>query len=156
MESIGLRYVSDRFTVGLLSDDLYAGNPVCEHAREHGYSFIYVCKTAWHEYFYNRLAEFSGDDLYEKTYQHWMGKKRQLYRYRYRNGVPLRDHDYALQINWIELTIMGTDARVTRRFSFVTDLRLTVFWSCRSTDTHGPSRLSLMWTEATLRRTAAG
>ena len=125
METIGLRYLSERYTVVLLGDDLYAKNPVCEHAKEHGYSFIYVCKTASHDYLYNWLAEFSGDDLHEKTLRHWTGKKHQLYRYRYRNDVPLRDGDDALRVNWMELTIMDTDATVARRFSFVTDLTLT-------------------------------
>ena len=67
METIGLRYMSERFTVVLLGGDLHAGDPVCEHARDHGYSFIYICKTAWHEYFYDRLVEFSGDGLHKKT-----------------------------------------------------------------------------------------
>ena len=38
--------------------------------------------------------------------------------------MPLRDGDDVLRVNWIELTIMDTDATVTWRFSFVTDLTL--------------------------------
>lgn len=70
------------------------------------------------------LAEFSREDLHRKTDRHWTGKKHQLYRYRYRNGVPLRDGDDALWVNWMKLAIMDTDGTVTRHFSFVTDLTL--------------------------------
>lgn len=125
MQSVGLRYLSERYKVVLLGDDLYAKQPVCEHTGRHGYSFIYVCKSSSHKHLYEWLSEFSSKDLHQKTYRHWTGKKRQLYRYRYRNDVPLRDGDDALRVNWMELTIMDTDGTVTRRFSFVTDLTLT-------------------------------
>ncbi|MFP3958602.1 MAG: hypothetical protein ACLFUX_00390 [Spirochaetaceae bacterium] len=55
-----------------------------------------------------------------------IGRERSTsYRYRYRNGVPLRDGEDALWVNWMELTIMDTDGTVARPFSFVTDLTLT-------------------------------
>ncbi len=125
MQTVGLRYLSEHYTVVLLGDDLYAKQPVCEHTARHGYSFLYVCKSSSHRYLYEWLGEFSNEELHQKTYRHWTGKKHQLYRYRYRNGVPLRDGDDALWVNWMELTIMDTDGTVTRHFSFVTDLTLT-------------------------------
>ena len=103
MQSVDLRYLSERYTVLLLGDDLYAQQPVCEHTVRHGYSFIYVCKTPSHQYLYEWFSEFSSKELHQKTYRHWTGKKHQLYRYRYRNGVPVRDGADALWVNSIRL-----------------------------------------------------
>lgn len=125
MQTIGKRYLSERYTVVLLGDDLYSRQPVCECTDEQGYHFIYVCKTSSHRYLYEWLGEFSDEDLHQTIIRHWTGKKHHLYRYRYRNGVPLRDGDDALMTNWMELAVMDVDGAVIKHFSFVTDLTLT-------------------------------
>ena len=45
--------------------------------------------------------------------------------YRYRNDVPLKDGDQAMQVNWMELAILDKEGTIKKRFSFVTDLPIT-------------------------------
>lgn len=125
MSTVGRRYLSEDYTVVLLGDDLYAKQPVCEHTTDCGYSFIYVCKTASHKYLYEWINEFSPTELHERSDRVRDGKKRRIYRYRYRNGVPIKDDEHALRVNWMELAIMETDGTLIKHFSFVTDLPIT-------------------------------
>ena len=99
METIGRKYLSQKYTVVLLGDDLYSRQPVCEHTLASGCSFIYVCKTSSHKYLYEWIGEFSAEDLHESNKRVWDGKRRMVYRYRYRNDVPLKDDDGAMRVN---------------------------------------------------------
>jgi len=125
METIGRKYCSANYRVVLLGDDLYSREPVCRKALETGYSFIYVCKTSSHKYLYEWLSEFSPTELHETYRRVWNGKAREVYRYRYCNGVPLKDGDEAMQVNWMELTILNQEGTVKKHFSFVSDLLIT-------------------------------
>jgi hypothetical protein len=44
---------------------------------------------------------------------------------RYLNGVPLRDGDDALRVNWCELTVSRPDGKVTYKNSFATNHTIT-------------------------------
>lgn len=125
METIGRRYRSPHYTVVFLGDDLYSRQPVCEHTLASGCSFIYVCKTSSHKYLYEWIDEFSPSELHESFDRKWNGKTRVIYRYRYRNAVPLKDGDGAMNINWMELTILNKDGSIKNRYSFITDILLT-------------------------------
>jgi len=125
METIGRRYLSEHYTVVLLGDDLYSRDPVCRKTISSGYSFIYVCKTSSHKYLYEWIDEFSPADLNETYDRKWTGKKRRIYRYRYRNDIPIKDGERALLVNWMELTISDPDGTVIKRHSFVTDITIT-------------------------------
>lgn len=125
IETIVARYHSERYTVVLLGDDLYSRQPICALTREAGCGFIYVCKTSSHKYLYEWIGEFSPEELHEGHKRVWDGKKRVVYRYRYRNGVPLKDGDDAMMVNWMELTIMDKEGNKKKHFSFVTDLPIT-------------------------------
>lgn len=125
METIGRRYQSEHHTVVLLGDDLYSREPLCRKAISSGYSFIYVCKTTSHKYLYEWIDEFSPSDLNESYDRKRIGKKRCIYRYRYRNGVPIKDGDGVLLVNWMELTISAPDGTVIKRHSFLTDITIT-------------------------------
>ena len=50
---------------------------------------------------------------------------RHIYRYRYRNGVPIKDGDGALLVNWMDLTISDSDGTVIKHHSFLTDITIT-------------------------------
>ncbi len=67
METTGLLYLQEEYNVILLGDDLYSRQPVCNHTLDHGFNFIYVCKTASHKYLYEWINDFSPTDLHEKT-----------------------------------------------------------------------------------------
>ena len=125
LKTIAGRYRSERYTVVILGDDLYSRQPVCEETRTAECSFVYVCKISSHKYLYEWLHEFTAQELHERHERKWDGKKRVVYRYRYRNGVPLKDGDQAMRVNWMELTILDKEGTVKKRFSFVTDLPIT-------------------------------
>jgi hypothetical protein len=39
--------------------------------------------------------------------------------------VPLKDGDEAMQVNWMELSILDKEGTIKKRFSFITDLPIT-------------------------------
>jgi len=139
METIGTRYLSGNYAVTLLADDLYSRQPVCKHTLDLQYNFIYVCKTSSHKYLYEWIEEFSPLDLHQTTDREWDGKRRVFYQYQYRNGVPLKDGEDALLVNWMQLTIFDSDGNVVKRFSFVTNIAIND-QNIRSMIAYGRSR----------------
>jgi hypothetical protein len=49
------------------------------------------------------------------------GKARVTHTYRWMEGVPLRDGDDAMTVNWLEIVIADAKGNVTYRNSFITD-----------------------------------
>ena len=101
-----------------LGDDLYACQPVCEAIRAVGGRFILTCKPHSHETLYEYLHGIA-----LKTHRTVVGRGRQrrIHRYRFMTGLPIRDGDDALRVNWFEIEIARNGA-VTYRNAFVTDL----------------------------------
>ena len=50
------------------------------------------------------------------------GARRRIHRYRWMTGLPIRDGDDALRVNWLEITSARPDGTVTYRGTFVTSL----------------------------------
>ena len=105
-----------------LGDDLYAHQPMCADVLAAGGSFIFGCKPSSHK----TLTEYlTGVDLDGFSETIGVGAAKRTHRYRWMEGVPLRDGKDALMINWLEIEIAKPDGKVTYRNSFVTDLGLT-------------------------------
>ena len=102
-----------------LGDDLYACQPVCEAIRAVGGRFILTCKPDSHETLYEYLHGIA-----LKTHRTVVGRGRQrrIHRYRFMTGLPIRDGDDALRVNWFEIEIARPNGAVTYRNAFVTDL----------------------------------
>ena len=102
-----------------LGDDLYACQPVCEAIRAVGGRFILTCKPHSHETLYEYLHGIA-----LKTHRTVVGRGRQrrTHRYRFMSGLPLRDGEDALRVNWLEIEIARPNGAVTYRNAFVTDL----------------------------------
>jgi hypothetical protein len=66
-----------------------------------------------------------GIDLPMVTTKRWTGKVEETYTYRYLNGVPLRDEDDVLLVNWCEITVSRPDGKVTYKNSFATSHAIT-------------------------------
>lgn len=64
----------------------------------------------------------SGAELETHEETHQRGKAGTSYRFRWINGVPLRDGKDALHVNGFEIKIRNRDSEVTYRNSFITDL----------------------------------
>jgi hypothetical protein len=63
-----------------------------------------------HTTLYEHLEDI---DLPTVTTKRWIGKVEETYTYRYLNGVPLRDREDALLVNWCEVTVSRPDGTVT-------------------------------------------
>ncbi|MFO7142918.1 ISNCY family transposase [Arthrospira sp. PCC 8006] len=108
--------------VTVLGDDLYCHQPLCLQFIEQQLNFILVCRPESHSTLYEHLE---GIELPTITTQKWTGKVEKTYTYRYLNGVPLRDSDDALLVNWCELTVTTADGKVTYQNSFATSYSLS-------------------------------
>lgn len=116
----GQRYSPLKMTV--LGDDLYCHQPLCQQLLAQQFNFILVCRPASHTTLYEHLE---GIDLPTVTTKRWTGKVAETYTYRYLNGVPLKDSDDALLVNWCELTVSRPDGKVTYKNAFATNYLLT-------------------------------
>jgi hypothetical protein len=116
----GERYSALNMTV--LGDDLYSHQPLCQQFLAQGFNFILVCRPESHTTLYEHL---DGIDLPTVTTKHWTGKVEETYTYRYLNGVPLKDGDDALLVNWCELSVSRPDGKVVYKNSFATNHLIT-------------------------------
>ncbi|BAI89956.1 putative transposase, fragment [Arthrospira platensis NIES-39] len=79
---------------------------MCQQFLEQQLNFIVVCRPESHTTLYEHLE---GIELPTLTTKKWTGKVEKTYTYRYLNGVPLKDSDEALLVNWCELTVTTAD-----------------------------------------------
>jgi hypothetical protein len=112
----GHRYSALNMTV--LGDDLYCHQPLCQQLLAQQFNFILVCRPESHTTLYEHLE---GIDLPTVITQRWTGKVKETYPYRYLNGVPIKDGDEALLVNWCELTVSRPDGKVIYKNSFATN-----------------------------------
>ncbi len=106
----------------VLGDDLYAHQPWCEAVLEKQMNFILVCKPESHKTLYEYLALYPPEEL---EHRRWNGRFIECYHYRFANGLPLRDGEDALVVNWCELSIYREDKELLFRNSFVTNFTVT-------------------------------
>lgn len=86
----------------ILGDDLYAHEPFCNEVLKKGLNFIFVCKPESHKTVY----EWSQGITRESVVDRFDGKTHKLYTYKYTEGVPLKDGENALPVNFIEVTVI--------------------------------------------------
>ena len=94
----GKKYCNE---VTFLGDDLYSHEPFCRDLLQNGYSFILVCKPDSHK----TLYEWVKGITMEKIEDRFDGKTHQIYTYSYVEGVPLRDGNDSLLVNFVEVTV---------------------------------------------------
>jgi hypothetical protein len=111
-----------RLKVTILGDDLYCHQPLCQQLVDHQLNFILVCRPDSHPTLYEHLE---GIDLPTVIVKRWTGKVEETWTYRYLNGVPLRDGEDALWVNWCELTVSRPDGRLTYHNAFVARYTIT-------------------------------
>ena len=109
-----------RLTV--LGDDLYSRQPMCQTCIDHQVNFIFVALPTSHLALYEWLAYLeSNDDVHTHHERVWTGREYELRQYRYANGVPLREEQPALLVNWCEVTVSReTDGHQRYHNAFVT------------------------------------
>ena len=102
-----------------LGDDLASRQPTCEAVRTLGAHFLFTAKPSSHKTLYDWLDGADVPSLAQKIKQ---GARFVTHRYRWLEGMPLRDGQEALLVNWLETEIVDLAGKVTYRNSFVTDL----------------------------------
>lgn len=111
--------------ITILGDDLYSNQPFCQLLLSKGYHFILVCKPSSHKTLYE-YVELLGEDLKTWVREKWVGKKKEISRYRFANGLPLRDGPKALEVNWCEIVEEVEGEGIKYKNTFITDWPLTL------------------------------
>ena len=103
-----------------LGDDLFACQPIAAAIQQASGNFIPICKPSSH---WTTTEYLHGATLEEhQTTSVTPGKGRSATIYRWFSGVPLRDTDDALAVNWFSIEIQNAKGKRTYCNSFVTDL----------------------------------
>ena len=116
----------------LTADDLYCKQPLCQLMRDEGLDFILVCKEDSHKTLYEYL-DYLKEDIRTVEKRQWVAKRNKRDTYRFLNGLPLRDSEDALEVNWCELisTIENehpegkNEDKVIYKNAFVTNFEIT-------------------------------
>jgi hypothetical protein len=92
---------------------------MCKAIADKGYSFIFTCKPQPHP----RVSEtVKNSYLHEKTRREWNGRHHLVYRYRWLNGVEIRDSRETLKVDYVYFEIENEEkGKITYRNSWVTD-----------------------------------
>jgi hypothetical protein len=105
-----------------LGDDLYANYPVCALIEGKGQHFIFTGKPDSHTWLYDSLEEGCMEG---KTVKKWTGREHIEYRYRWYNGVELREEEPTLVVNLFCLEIWNQEkGKVSYRNSWITNLEV--------------------------------
>jgi hypothetical protein len=102
-----------------LGDDLYSRQPICESVQGLGADFLFVAKPSSHPTVMEWLA---GIELPCHEERIKKGRRFVTHRYRWLEGVPIRDGKDALAVNWLEIEIVNAAGKTTYKNSFVTSL----------------------------------
>lgn len=102
-----------------LGDDLFACQPIITMVADNGDDFIFTCKENSHKALYDFIAGAEPERHEEKIRR---GKSVETRRYRWIEGVPLRDGKDAALVNWIGFEIFDRTGRVKYSIAWVTSL----------------------------------
>jgi hypothetical protein len=106
-----------------LGDALFSCQPLAEAVLATGADFLFVCKKDSHKTLYEYVE---GAPLEERTVtERRPGNRSLTYRYRWMEGVPLRDGKDAMNVNWLGVSILDAKGKTTYDGAFVTSLPLT-------------------------------
>jgi len=99
----------------LLGDDLYATQPMIQRVLEAEMGYLFTAKEDSHRYLYEEIASLEKlGEIHSTEHRRWTGRVHQVWRYRWVNGVRLRNADDSLNVNWVELIIKEQSGK--RRF----------------------------------------
>lgn len=108
--------------ITVLGDDLYSRQTLCEQVLDAGWNFLFVCKPTSHKILYEWLEGLETlGAVHTLARQQRKGKRKTLDTYRFASGLPLRDGDDALAVNWCELVTTDDQGKVLYRNAFVSN-----------------------------------
>jgi hypothetical protein len=98
----------------VLGDALYATQTIIQKTLDAEMGYLFTSKQEAHRYLYEEIASLEKlGEVHSLQRKHWTGHQHQIWRYRWANGVRLRNSDDSLNVNWAELSISGEDGRTT-------------------------------------------
>ena len=106
-----------------LGDALFSCQPLAEAVLATGADFLFVCKKDSHKTLYE-YVDGAPLDKHEVT-ERKPGNGSRTYRYRWIEGVPLRDGKDARNVNWLGVSILDAKGKTTYDGAFVTSLSVT-------------------------------
>jgi hypothetical protein len=102
-----------------LGDDIYSDYNTCKAVLDKGYSFIFTCKEESHPWL-TEMVKNSYPEEYKR--REWNGREHLEYRYRWINGVQIRDSRQTLEVNHVYFEIWNEEKKkVTYKNAWVTD-----------------------------------
>lgn len=111
----------------LLGDDIYAHQPFCRQALLHGFHFLFTCKPSSHTHlaeWIEGLEESSQISFRQENLRN-KSNRRETREYRWSHGVPLREGEDSLKVNWLEVRIIDHKGKLIYRNSWVTDWEIS-------------------------------
>jgi hypothetical protein len=102
-----------------LGDDLFACQPIVKMLADSGDDFIFTAKQTSHKALYD-FIDGAEPERHVETIR--KGKAVETRRYRWIEGVPLRDGKDAALVNWIGFEIFDRNGRVKYSIAWVTSL----------------------------------
>ena len=110
----------------ILGDDLYAHEPLCRKIIGKDEFFLFVAKDTSHEKMYEYI-QFIENTAGLETEEQIVGKahKKEIWKYKFVNQVPINGGEDALDVNWFELEVFNakTGKKVYSN-SFITNLEI--------------------------------
>jgi hypothetical protein len=110
----------------ILGDDLFSKYPICVKIIEAGCDFIFTCKPDSHKWLTQDFA------LYEKEHEVSVkarrefvpsGKKHLIHRYKWVNGVDLREEEPTMQVNFLCMETENINTgKITYKNSWATNI----------------------------------
>ena len=100
--------------VTLLGDAIYATQPVIQEVLDAEMGYLFTAKEDSQRYLFEEIASLEKlGEVHGLERKHWTGRQHRIWRYRWANGVRLRNSDDSLNVNWVELTISDEDGKTT-------------------------------------------
>ena len=108
--------------ITLLGDDLYSHQPMCDEILASGMNFIFTCLETSHTALYDWCKYLDGiSEIKKLEVKQWNKNSRELYSYQYVNGIPLRDSQPAIEVNWCKLIhTRQSDGKILYENAFIT------------------------------------
>jgi len=118
IETLKKTYPRQGFIIA--GDGLMSHQPMIETVIKNGMHYLFVTKPGDHKYLFEWLEAFDEIPLLEIKDQ-----KGRLHQYRWKNGVPLNGKPDALQVNYLEYSLINEKGKRTFYNSWVTDIEVT-------------------------------
>ena len=102
-----------------LGDDIFACHPVAKMVIDAGDDFIFTCKPSSHKTLYDFIE---GAELCRHEEKVRRRDRKETFRHRWIEAVPLRDGKDAILVNWIGFEIVDAKGKVKYSMAWVTSL----------------------------------